>query len=283
MRDKRGLGKGLGALIPETAVFTGGRTILNIDVNKILPNPRQPRAEISPESLNELASSIREQGIAQPILTRPRGEYFELVAGERRWRAAKKAGLRFIPAIVKDFSDEESLEIALIENLQREDLNPLDEAEAYLRLNKEFGLTQVEIAKRVGKDRSTVANTVRLLDLPPEIQASLRKGEITPGHARPLLSVEEPGKQLEIWKTVIRKGLNVREVEQLIQNNGRLPSTFRRQPEPEILEIIDILTQHLGTKVRLHGTSQKGRIEVHYFSQADLERLVEQITGNLPR
>ena len=184
--SKRGLGKGLGALIPQGSVFMGGRTIVNVDINKVVPNPRQPRTVFSKESLHELASSIKEQGIIEPILTRMRDGKYELVAGERRLRAAKLAGLAIIPSIVKDFSDEQSLELSLIENLQREDLNPMDEAEGYARLIAEFQLTQEEVAKKVGKERPTVTNMLRILSLPEKIKLSLRKEEISVGHARAL-------------------------------------------------------------------------------------------------
>ncbi|MGB9612890.1 MAG: ParB/RepB/Spo0J family partition protein, partial [Candidatus Margulisiibacteriota bacterium] len=164
--SKRGLGKGLGALIPQGSVFTGGRTIVNVDIAAIIPNPRQPRSRFPKESLLELAESIKAQGVIEPILTRMRNGRYELVAGERRLRAAKLAGISAIPAIVKDFTDQQALELSLVENLQREDLNPMDEAEGYAHLQSEFGLTQEQIAQRVGKDRSTVANMIRLLSLP---------------------------------------------------------------------------------------------------------------------
>ncbi len=282
---KRGLGKGLRALIPETSVFTGGRTILNIDVAKIMPNPRQPRSVFDQESLEELADSIKSHGIAQPILVRIRKSKYELVAGERRWRAAKKAGLNMIPAIVKDFSDEESLEIALIENLQREDLNPMDEAEAYVMLAEEFKMTQAEIAKQVGKDRSTVANMMRLTELPKEIQVSLLKEQITAGHARTILSMTNKPDQLSLWKEILKNNLTVRDVEQLVPGKGKRASKLtggkRRKftRNDELNDLTELLTSHLGTKVRIFGTKKRGKIEVDYFSQEDLERLMELITG----
>ncbi|MFH1577145.1 MAG: ParB/RepB/Spo0J family partition protein, partial [Candidatus Margulisiibacteriota bacterium] len=177
--NKRGLGKGLGALIPQGSVFTGGRTIVNIDITKVVPNPRQPRSSFAKEGLEDLASSIKEQGVIEPILVRMRTGKYELVAGERRWRAAKQAGLTVIPSIVKDFTDEQSLELALIENLQREDLNPMDEAEGYSRLIQEFKLTQDQVAKKVGKNRTTVTNMLRILTLPEKIKHSLAKEEIS--------------------------------------------------------------------------------------------------------
>ncbi len=284
---KKGLGKGLGALIPEPSVLTGGRTIVNIDMGKIVPNPRQPRTEFDDGALHELAESIKSQGIAQPILTRIRNGKYELIAGERRWRAAKKAGLTVIPAIIKDFSDEESLEISLIENLQREDLNPMDEADGYVRLAEEFKLTQAEIAKKVGKDRSTVANMMRLTELPKEIQSSIRRGQITAGHARSLLSLKNPADQLSMWKEILKSNLTVRDVEQLSTGRGGRvagagPGRKRKFTKNEELnDLTELLTSHLGTKVRIYGSRKRGKIEIDYFSQEDLERLIELITGGV--
>jgi ParB family chromosome partitioning protein len=282
---RRGLGKGLGALIPEPSVFIGGRTIVNIETGKIVPNPRQPRTEFDHEAMIELAESIKAQGIAQPVLVRIRGGKYELVAGERRWRAAKRVGLNVIPAIVKDFTDEESLEISLIENLQREDLNPMDEAEAYVRLAEEFGLTQAEIAKRVGKNRSTIANMMRLTELPREIQVSLRKGQITVGHARPMLALRGPSNQIAAWKEILKNNLTVRDVEQLVMGKGKRITQVsggrkrKLTKNEELNDITELLTSHLGTKVRIYGTRKRGKIEIDYFSQEDLERLIELITG----
>ncbi|MBU0672224.1 MAG: ParB/RepB/Spo0J family partition protein [Candidatus Margulisbacteria bacterium] len=220
--NKRGLGKGLGALIPQGSVFTGGRTIVNIDITKVVPNPRQPRSSFAKEGLEDLASSIKEQGVIEPILVRMRTGKYELVAGERRWRAAKQAGLTVIPSIVKDFTDEQSLELALIENLQREDLNPMDEAEGYSRLIQEFKLTQDQVAKKVGKNRTTVTNMLRILTLPEKIKHSLAKEEISVGHARALLAISDAAKQLEIWKQIISNHLNVRDVEILVTGKSEV-------------------------------------------------------------
>ena len=191
---KKGLGRGLGALIPRGTVFTGGRTIVNIEIDKVVPNPRQPRTTFNAENLRDLANSIVEQGVIEPILIRMQQGRYELVAGERRLRAAKIAGMTSIPAIIKDFTDEQSLELSLIENLQREDLNPIDEAEGYARLTEEFNLTQEKISKKVWKDRSTITNMLRILVLPDEIKESLRNREISVGHARALLALDEATK-----------------------------------------------------------------------------------------
>ncbi|MEA3493926.1 MAG: ParB/RepB/Spo0J family partition protein [Candidatus Margulisiibacteriota bacterium] len=280
---KRGLGKGLSALIPKKAIFAGGRTIVNIDIGKIYPNPRQPRTEFPKDALKELSDSIKEQGVIEPILTRMRAGRYELVAGERRWRAAKLAGLTLVPSIIKDFTDEQSLEIALIENLQREDLNPMDEAEGYALLIKEFKITQEQVAKKVGKNRSTVTNMLRVLTLPDKIKQSLRKEEISVGHARALLAISDQLKQLEAWKQIISSKLNVRDVEILVSGKsekqkarkGGRKRAFTKNAELNAL--VERLTTFLGTKVKILGTPQKGRIEINYFSKEDLERVLEII------
>jgi ParB family chromosome partitioning protein len=282
--QKRGLGKGLSALIPDNSVLTGGRTIINVDINKIVPNPRQPRTEFPQDTLTELAESIKTQGIIEPILARPKNGKYELVAGERRWRAARIAGLTILPAIIKDFSDEESLELALVENLQRENLNPMEEAEAYAKLSSEFHMTQADIAKKVGRDRSTVANMVRLLDLPREIQVSLRRAQISVGHARPMLSLGTEAERLSLWKEVLKNNLSVRDVEQIV-HGGEADARRMRKRKPtkneELVDLTELLTTHLGTRVRIHGSIKKGKIEIDYFSQEDLERIIEILTGNI--
>lgn len=280
---KRGLGRGLSALIPNKAIFAGGRTIVNIDITKIYPNPRQPRTEFPKDPLKELADSIKEQGVIEPILTRMRAGRYELVAGERRWRAAKLAGLTMIPSIIKDFTDEQSLEIALIENLQREDLNSMDEAEGYARLIKEFKITQEQVAKKVGKNRSTVTNMLRVLTLPDKIKQSLRKEEISVGHARALLAIPDPVKQLEAWQQIISSKLNVRDVEILVSGKSDQPKVKKGgrkrafTKNVELNALVERLTTFLGTKVKILGTPQKGRIEINYFSKEDLERVLEII------
>jgi len=283
--NKRGLGKGLGALIPQGSVFVGGRTIVNVDINSVVANPRQPRTFFAKEALHELAESIKTQGVLEPVLTRMRDGKYELIAGERRLRAAKLAGLANIPAIVKDFTDQQSLEISLIENLQREDLNPMDEAEGYARLASEFGLTQDQIAKRVGKERPTVTNMIRLLALPKQIKDSLRKGEITVGHARPLLSLEEPDKQLHFWREIVRGHLNVRDAEILVTGKEDKPKAKKGgrkrafTQNVELNSIVEGLTEHLATKVKIFGTQERGKIEIEYYSKEDLERVLDLITA----
>ncbi|MBU0573606.1 MAG: ParB/RepB/Spo0J family partition protein [Candidatus Margulisiibacteriota bacterium] len=281
---KKGLGKGLGALIPQGSVFTGGRTIVNIEVEKVVPNPRQPRTVFSDKHLEELAESIRTKGIAQPILVRMIKGSYELVAGERRLRAAKKAGLERVPAIIKDFSDQESMELALIENLQREDLNPMDEAEAYARLAAEFSLKQAEIAQKVGKDRSTVSNMMRLLELPEEVKNALKESVLSVGHARALLAVREKDRIIAIFNEIVKNKLSVRDVEVVISGEPTAAPRSKKRKKTsvprnlELRQITELLTGKLGTKVRLFGSGIRGKIVIDYFSQEDLERLVELIS-----
>ena len=281
---KRGLGKGISALIPltpkmpESSVLMGGRTIVNLDLGAISPNPRQPRTTMDPATLEDLANSIRAEGVIQPILVRPRDGGFELIAGERRWQAAKIAGLTKIPAIVKEFGDRESLELAMVENLQREDLNALDEAEGYSKLQSEFGYTQEQISERVGKHRATVGNVMRLLELPEVIRESLRKAEISAGHARALLSIETPDAQIAAWQEIKEKGLTVRDVEirsPLKSRRARKVKPQRLAQHPELQPIQEELTARLGTKVNVVGRPERGRIVIDYFSREDLERVTE--------
>ncbi|MFH1542851.1 MAG: ParB/RepB/Spo0J family partition protein [bacterium] len=281
LANRRGLGKGLNAIIPKSSVFVGGRTIVNLDVNRVVPNPRQPRTTFNTESLQDLANSIAVQGVIEPILVRQVGNQYELVAGERRLRAAKLAKQVTIPAIIKSFTDEQSMELALIENLQREDLNPMDEAEGYARLMAEFKQTQEDVAKKVGKSRSTVANMLRLLKLPQQITDSLKKEEITMGHARAILAVEGEQKQLEVWQQIVKGGFNVRDVEVLAGQASTRPKRLSRKRSPthnaELSALVEKLTSYLGTKVKIFGSEERGRIEINYFSKEDLERILETI------
>ncbi len=282
------LGRGLEALIPSSdesrslSPFTSGRSIVQLDVEQIVPNPRQPRKSFDEQKLEDLSKSISEHGIASPILVRKRGNTYEIIAGERRFRAAKKAGLDRVPVIIKEYSDEQSLEIAIVENLQREDLNPVEEALAYNELIDIFKLTHEQIAKKVGKDRSTVSNTLRLLDLPKEITAYIASDQISAGHARPLLSVEDKEMQINICKEIISKDLSVRDVEALIASlNDSKPSSQKKSKqknlEPIMRDVKDKLIDRLGTKVDIIGNPQKGKVVIHYFSQEDLERLLDNI------
>lgn len=281
---KKGLGKGLQALIPEAA--SGDReALVEVEIARIYPNPKQPRRSFDEEKLLELAASIKEHGVVQPVLLRRRGEDFELVAGERRWRASQKAGLDIIPALIKDFSEAQMMEIALIENLQREDLNPVEEALAYRTLINEFGLTQEQLAQRLGKSRPQISNTLRLLALSEEVQDELAAGRLSMGHAKVLLGVEDRQAQERLARRIVADALSVREVEQLVKNLGSgrpRPLPKRKSPgaDPELSEVEERLRQALGTPVKIVPGRPKGRIEVNYYGIEDLDRIVGAILGS---
>lgn len=257
-------------------------TPTEIPIENIVPNPFQPRQSFAPHELDELSASIREKGIVQPILVRPHtGGNYELVAGERRWRAAKLAGLSQVPVMIRELSDHESLEIALVENIQREDLNPVEEAQAYNQLITQFKLTQEELAKKVGKDRSSVANTLRLLQLPPAILDMVRKGRLSEGHARALLGISDTEAMERLAQKVVRDTLSVREVERLAQGiKPAKPAKTRSAKrsdlkDPHTRELEEELRRKLGTQVKvLPRSGQKGKIEIEYYSLEDLDRIL---------
>lgn len=274
---KPALGKGLGALIPglseEMAVESGG--LREIEINQVSPNPYQPRSEFDQEALRELAQSIEEKGVLQPILVTAKDNGFELVAGERRLRAAEMAGLKQIPAITfEGLSKETIIELALIENLQREDLDPIDEARGYRRLIDECGLTQELVAQKVAKNRSVVANALRLLSLPVEIQKKISLGEITPGHARTLLNLADPEMQKRMAEKMAGEKMTVRTAEKLILKRR----AAKRAPElPANFEEVQVkMQQHFATKVRIQRNQKgRGRIEIHFYSDLELERVLD--------
>jgi ParB family transcriptional regulator, chromosome partitioning protein len=274
---RQALGKGLGALIPEKGIpeADGKKAPQICGIEEIQPNPFQPRKVFSEEQLQELIYSIREKGILQPLLVRRRGNGFELIAGERRWRAAQKAGMKEVPILVKDVSDSEMLELSLVENIQREDLNPIEEAEAYKRLMEQFDLTQEEISKKVGKDRTTITNTVRLLKLPPEIKQSLAEGKISMGHARAFLSLEGIEKQRLLLKRLLMGGLSVRQTESLVKRFRSHNSPVSRKTNPEWSGLMEELQRILGTKVRIVGKRKRGKIEIEFYSLDELDRILE--------
>lgn len=273
---KTALGKGLAALIPEKQKTA----IAELDINTITPNEYQPRRVFKDSSLQELVASIRANGVIQPVIVRKTGENsYQLIAGERRWRAAKMAGLSTLPAIVKDVAPAESLELALIENIQREDLNPVETAEAFQRLISDFNLTHEELSKRVGKDRATVTNYLRILKLPSDIKGWIAEGALSMGHAKALLQIEEPGLQIEVARKIIHDGLSVREAEALSRRKST-PSTGPRKRgtvrDPQIASLEEKLMHSLGTKVRLiHKGKKGGKIEIEYYSLEELDRLLE--------
>ncbi len=268
---KTALGKGLNALLPEK-----GEEVLFLDVDRVMPGKQQPRKFFDETSLKELATSIKERGVLQPIIVSRTGDgSFLLIAGERRWRAATLAGLKKIPALVKNVASRDSLEIALIENIQREDLNPVETAEAFQRLMKDFNLTQEELSDRVGKDRATVANYLRLLKLPEEIKTMLYSGSLSMGHARALLSIEGRIAQIEAARRIVRKGLSVREAELMSKQSAR-PRSRKTAKDPQISSLEEKLIRHLGTKVRIIQKRKKtGKIEIEYYSLEELDRLLE--------
>lgn len=278
---RKGLGKGLGALIPELLSSEAEKVeaLRQIEVTQISSNPFQPREDFDPGALEELKNSIAEKGVIQPITVRKTDFGYQLIAGERRLRATKALGLETIPAfIVEVTSDNELLELSLIENIQREDLNPIDLAKAYQRLITECNLTQEEIARRVGKDRSTITNFIRLLKLPTEIQGSLRKGELDMGHARALISLEDKKEQLRIWKKTVRDKLSVRRVEEavkkIMQEKKVQPPIYKKKPS-HIIRAESRLREFFGTQVRIFPKKEGGRIEIEYYSDEDLERIME--------
>jgi ParB family chromosome partitioning protein len=273
---KTALGKGLGSLIPEKGKKG---EILEIDINSIVPSEYQPRRVFKDDALQELASSIKEKGVIQPVIVkRDTVSTFQLIAGERRWRAAKKAGLEKLPAIVKDAAPVEALELALIENIQREDLNPLEAAEAFQRLIKDFNLTHDELSSKVGKDRATVTNYLRILKLPSDIKKWIADGSLTIGHSKALLQIENANLQVETARKIIRKGLSVREAEALCKkaSSGVLPRKAPSVKDPQIASLEEKLKQELGTKVSLNHKGKKGgKIEIEYYSLDELNRLLE--------
>ncbi|MFI4944998.1 MAG: ParB/RepB/Spo0J family partition protein, partial [Burkholderiales bacterium] len=274
----RALGRGLSALRPDPE-GVGRRepsAAAEVALSELEPNPYQPRLTIDPEKLAELAASIRASGIVQPILVRRRGERYQIIAGERRWRAAEAAGLASVPVSVREVKDEQLLELALVENVQREELSPLEEAQAFQRLQGELGLSQEEIARRVGRDRTTVANTVRLLKLPRELRELLAQGRLDAGHARALLALERAEDQLALGREAARKGLSVREVERRVALL-RAPRGGQRaaRKEPNTAAAEERLRRALGTRVLIARRGKGGAIRVLFKSEAELQRLFE--------
>ena len=277
---KKALGKGLKAFLPEEYGILKEERFLDIAIDRLKPNPLQPRKKWNPESLAELAQSIRETGILQPVVVVPDEENYKIIVGERRWRAAKKIGLQTIPVLIRNLTEAQQHEAMLIENLQREDLNPIEIAKAYQKMTQDFSYTQEDVAKKVGKDRVSVANTLRLLKLPDEIQELIQDGKLSMGHARALIPVENPERQQSMAKQIVKDNLSVREVEKWVR---RLQAPTEKPPkapiDPDLLIFQEELLKLLGTKVVLSGDQNKGILKIFYYTLDDLNRIYEKIKG----
>jgi ParB family transcriptional regulator, chromosome partitioning protein len=282
MVQKRGLGRGLGALIPGAEPAQPGTTVQELPLADLEINPFQPRKHFDTEALEDLAATIREHGVLTPVVVRRVPGGFQIIAGERRIRAARLAGLTHIPTIIKDATDSQALQMALVENLQRQDLNPLEAAEAYQRLVDEFGLTQEEVAGRLGRNRSSVTTSLRLLRLPKRIQEDVAAGMLSEGHARALLGLEKPADQIKGRDLVVRRGLNVRATEALVRRlRAGVPQKKEQQArqDPNLGALEDQLRMALGTKVRIQRNGAGGTVEISFFSGDDLTRLADVILG----
>ena len=279
--EKKALGRGLEALIPTEEYIKSfkNQSVIDIDVNQIMSNHYQPRSDFPEQDLVKLADSVKQTGLLQPIIVRRKGDgSYELVAGERRWRAAKLAGLSVIPASVRNCNDEQAVVLALIENLQRQDLNPVDTARAYNRVMNEFGMTQDDLAQQLGKDRSSVANMARLVHLPAEIQKLLKSGAITTGHAKVILGLASLEEQVSLGRRIVEGQLSVRQTEKLVEDEARSSKAgVRRAPTRSYPELEVRIQKRLGTKVTIQKSRRGGRIVIHYFSQPELERVLETL------
>jgi ParB family chromosome partitioning protein len=278
-QQRKALGRGLNALLGTPDDLESDQ-LREIDIDRILPNSHQPRKNFDEEGLNELADSIREHGLVQPVVVRVLEDgFFQLIAGERRWRAAQRAGLLRLPAVIREAGEHAALEIALIENLQREDLNPIEEAQAYDRLIVDFGMTQEEVARRVGKNRTTVANMLRLLRLPPEVQQWLRENRLSTGHAKALLSLSDLNAILDTARKIIQGNYSVRQTEILVARQAKAAADDSGNAstviDPNVRAAIHALEQTLGTKVTVQEHEGKGKIEIHFFSFEEMNRLYE--------
>ena len=275
---RKALGKGLSALLPEAEPKeAGAETASEVPLSSLDPNPFQPRSSLAPERLAELAASIRESGMVQPILVRRLGSRYQIIAGERRWRAAQQLGLATVPVTVRDVPDERLLELALVENIQREELTPLEEAQAFQRLQNEFELTQEEVARRVGRERSTIANAVRLLRLPREARELLAQGRIDAGHARALLALERAEEQIALAREAARRGLSVREVERRV-GALRAPRAWRgNRKDANTRAAEERLRAVLGTRVQISRRGRGGSLRITFASEAELQRLFDHI------
>ncbi len=278
--SKKALGKGLGAFIPSEFGILKDERFAEVEIDEIRPNPFQPRLRFDDQPIEELAQSIRESGIVQPILVTPEEDHYKIIVGERRWRAAQRAGLRKVPVLIRNIPLEKQLEISLIENLHREELNPLEIGQAYQRLISDHGYTQQQVAEKVGKDRTSVTNYLRLLKLPQEIQDHVNTGILSMGHARALLALEEVSAQLFACRQVVDKSLSVRGTEKLVNRlKERSPRTQRHLEDPDLKALQEEMLKVLGTKVLVSGSRSKGVVKIFYFSLDDLNRIYDRIKG----
>ncbi|MDR7388705.1 MAG: ParB/RepB/Spo0J family partition protein [Armatimonadota bacterium] len=276
----RGLGRGLAALIPGAEVLAREERIEYLPLDRVRPGKNQPRSSLPVEELEELAASVRVHGILQPIVVRPSGDGYEIVAGERRWRAAVLAGLATVPAVVRQVGELESLALALVENLQRQDLNPVERARAYRRLVQEFGLSQQEIARLVGRSQPAVANTLRLLSLPQEVLQAVEEGQLSEAHARLLLEVEDPGRRVELARLAVARRLTTRELGRLVRPKSGPARARRAGPSsPDLVALEEALSQRLGTRVRVRTGRGRGVVEIEFYSDDDLSRICELVLG----
>lgn len=278
MKTRPRLGRGIDAIFPDALASEGSSQIVELDIDSVIPNPIQPRKEFANDGIDELAASIKENGVISPIVVRELNGKYEIIAGERRYRASRKIGLERIPAIVREMSDREAFKVSLIENLQREDLNPIEEAEAYHTLSQQFELTHQAIAESIGKDRTTVTNMLRLMSLAEEIKDALRRSEISMGHARALLALENSAERLVLLNKIKQQGLSVRETEKQVsggKQKARQPKLVNR----DLAYLTERLAERLSTKVELNFSGKRGRITIDVASRAELERIVNQIAG----
>lgn len=275
---RKALGKGLKAFIPEDYGILKEERFSDLDVDQIKSNPLQSRMQFDEKSIDELAESIKASGVLQPVIVTPEKNYYRIIVGERRWRAAKKIGLKKIPVLIRPIHKEQQLELSLIENLQREDLNPLEIALAYQKLIQELNYTQKQVAEKVGKDRASVSNYLRLLKLSEEIQDALAKNEISMGHARALITLKDAQLQRSICRQIIQKRLSVRDVEKIIHKRKAKPEQVRVS-DPDLMALQEEFLKLLGTKVSIQGKKDKGIVKIFYYSMDDLNRIYEQIKG----
>jgi len=276
--ERKALGKGLKAFLPEELGILKEERYADLDIDQLKPNPHQPRLKFNPESIEELAQSIKSSGLIHPLIVVPEGDGYKIIVGERRWRAAQKIGLRKIPVLIRTIPIKQELEVSLIENLQREELNPIEIAHAYHKLTQELHYTQQQIAEKVGKDRTSITNYLRLLKLPEEIQNHLGENKISMGHARALLALKDAEEQIHFCRLIIQKNLSVRQTEE-ITRRARLKPKKKIITDPNLLALQEEFLKLLGTKVTIQGNQDKGTVRIYYYSMDELNRIYELIKG----